>query len=104
MDLESGAGLLHRLTSYEPGRGGDVPVDDPRGRHDLVPNDPGSRPTPMKAYHGLPAVPLPRELPAPGVSATSVLAGQRRPAPPARSTVAPITRACASETRHCYRK
>ncbi|WP_234361339.1 hypothetical protein [Plantactinospora sp. BB1] len=82
MDLESGAGLLHRLTSYAPGRQWDVPVDDPRVRHDLVPNDPGTRPPPMKAYHGLPVVPLPRELPDPGVSATAVLAGQRAPARP----------------------
>ncbi len=48
---DSGAGLLHRLTSYTPEREWDVPVDDPRVRHDLEPNDlatvpPWSRTTP----------------------------------------------------------
>ncbi|HEU4422260.1 MAG TPA: hypothetical protein VFR67_06925 [Pilimelia sp.] len=75
MDLESGAGLLHRLTSYVQSRPWDVPVDDPRLRHDLVPNDPATRPPPMKAYRGLPVVPLPRDLPDPGVPATAALAG-----------------------------
>ena len=28
MDFDSGAGLLHRLTSYVPDREWDVPVDD----------------------------------------------------------------------------
>ena len=42
MDLDSGAGLLHRLTSYTPSRPWDTPVDDPRVRHDLVPNDPSA--------------------------------------------------------------
>ena len=36
MDLNSGAGLLHHLTSYSPDREWDVPVADPRGRHALV--------------------------------------------------------------------
>ncbi|MBE1489334.1 hypothetical protein [Plantactinospora soyae] len=76
MDLESGAGLLHRLTSYTLDRSWDVPLDDPRVRHDLAPNDPVTRPPAMKAYHGLPVVPLPRRLPDPGVSATETLAGR----------------------------
>ncbi len=36
VDLDSGAGLLHRLTSYAPDRDWDVPADDPRVRHDLA--------------------------------------------------------------------
>lgn len=76
MNLDSGAGLLHRLTSYGPEREWDVPVDDPRVRHDLVPNDPGTLPAPVKAYpEGLPRVALPRELSDPGVGAGAVLAG-----------------------------
>jgi len=39
MDLNSGAGLLHRLTSYTPDRPWDVRPDDPRLRHDLAQND-----------------------------------------------------------------
>src|SRR5581483_6119082 len=62
MDTETGAGLLHTLTSYAVGREWDVPVDDPRVRHDLVPNDPETEPPPMKTYpEGLPVVPLPEE-------------------------------------------
>jgi SagB-type dehydrogenase family enzyme len=76
VDLESGAGLLHRLTSYVLDRSWDVPVEDPRLRHDLTPNDLATRPPPMKSYRGLPAVPLPRDLPDPGVSATAALAGR----------------------------
>ena len=76
MDLDSGAGLLHRLTSYVPNREWDVPMDDPRVRHDLVPNDPETVPPPMKGYpEGLPVLALPRDLPDPGVPATAVLAG-----------------------------
>jgi SagB-type dehydrogenase family enzyme len=81
VDFDSGAGLLHRLTSYTPAREWDVPVDDPRVRHDLVPNDLATRPPPIKSYAAdLPRIPLPRDLPDPGVAATSVLAGV--PAPP----------------------
>lgn len=83
MDLDSGAGLLHRLTSYGPNREWDVPVDDPRVRHDLVPNDLATLPPQMKAYpDGLPVVALPRDLPDPGVPATAVLAGVPAPALP----------------------
>lgn len=77
VDLESGAGLLHRLTSYTPEREWDVPVDDPRVRHDLVPNDVDTRPPPVKEYaDSLPRLALPRDLPRPGITATAVLAGQ----------------------------
>jgi hypothetical protein len=83
VDLDSGAGLLHRLTSYAPGHDWDVPVDDPRVRHDLVPNDPETLPPPVKSYApGLPVTPLPRDLPRPGVSATDALAGTPVPAQP----------------------
>ena len=76
MDLDSGAGLLHRLTSYVTDREWDVPVDDPRVRTDLVPNDRATLPPPMKGYVGLPVLPLPRDLPDPGLPATAALAGQ----------------------------
>jgi SagB-type dehydrogenase family enzyme len=83
MDLDSGAGLLHRLTSYSPGREWDVPDPDPRVRQDLVPNDLASKPPPVKSYPaGLPVLALPRELPSLAVSATEVLAGMSAPAQP----------------------
>ena len=83
MDFESGAGLLHRLTCYTPDQDWDVPVDDPRVRHDLVPNDVATIPPPVKQYDaGLPVLPLPRELPNPGVSATAALAGSPVPTRP----------------------
>ncbi|MER7336029.1 MULTISPECIES: nitroreductase family protein [unclassified Micromonospora] len=76
MDLDSGAGLLHRLTSYAPNRAWDVSVDDPRVRQDLVPNDPATLPPQLKGYpDGLPVVALPPDLPDPGIAATAVLAG-----------------------------
>src|SRR4051794_8672701 len=76
VDLDSGARLLHRLTSYVPDREWDAPVDDPRVRHDIVPNDPQTLPPPRKEYpDDLPVLALPRDLPAPGVRATAVLAG-----------------------------
>ncbi|MGY0002282.1 nitroreductase family protein [Micromonospora sp. I033] len=83
MDLNSGAGLLHRLTSYVPDREWDVAADDPRIRHDLVPNDPETLPPPMKDYpEGLPVLALPRDLPDPRIPATAVLAGVPAPARP----------------------
>lgn len=83
MDLDTGAGLLHRLTSYSPDRPWDVRQDDPRLRHDLVPNDPALRPPQTKSYaEGLSVTPLPRDLPDPGVAATAVLAGVVVPARP----------------------
>ena len=81
MDGDSGAGLLHRLTSYTPEQDWDVPVDDPRVRHDLVSNDMATVPPFMKAYpDGLPVLALPRDLSDPGVSATTALAGVPAPA------------------------
>lgn len=75
MDLDSGAGLLHVLTSYVPDREWDVPVDDPRVRHDLTPNDADTLPPPVKEYD-LPRLPLPRDWTPPSLSATEVLAGR----------------------------
>lgn len=81
MDMGSGAGLLHRLTSYSPEREWDVPADHPLIRQDLTPNDPGTVPPPVKEYEaGLPTVALPRDLSTPDIGATEVLAGL--PAPP----------------------
>ena len=81
--MDAGAGLLHRLTSYAPDRDWDVPADDPRVRHDLISNDMATVPPFMKIYpDGLPVIALPRDLPDPGVSATSVLAGVPAPAQP----------------------
>src|SRR6185436_17535758 len=81
--MDTGAGLLHRLTSYAPDRDWDVPADDPRVRHDLISNDMATVPPFMKIYpDGLPVIALPRDLPDPGVSATSVLAGVPVPARP----------------------
>ncbi len=76
LDFDRGAGLLHRLTSYNTEREWDVPADDPRLRHDLVPNDRAIAPPPAKQYAAdLPVVALPRDLPRPGTTATAVLAG-----------------------------
>jgi hypothetical protein len=83
VDLDSGAGLLHRLTSLSPDREWDVPVDDPRVRHDLTPNNWDTVPPPTKQYgDGLPVVRLARDLPDPGLSATAVLAGHTGDAAP----------------------
>lgn len=80
MDLETGAGLLHRLTSYSPDRDWDVPLDDPRLRHGFVPQDRATLPPFLKAYAGdLPSLDLPADLPDPGVPATDVLAGMPCP-------------------------
>jgi SagB-type dehydrogenase family enzyme len=83
VDMERGAGLLHRLTSADADRGWEAPVDDARLRQDLEPNDPATMPPQVKGYPGgLPAVRLPRELPLPDVPATAVLAGRPGAAEP----------------------
>jgi hypothetical protein len=74
--VETATQTLHRLTSYEPGRGWDVPLADPRVRQDLVTNDMGRLPWFYKRYRQpLPRVPLPRELPPTAGPAIGVLAG-----------------------------
>ena len=84
MNRDSGAGLLHWLTSYAPGQDWDKPIsDDPRLRHDLKANDPDTRPPQLKAYKsGLPAIKLPADLPKVDSPATAVLAGVACPALP----------------------
>lgn len=74
--LESGAGLLHRLTSYVPEREWDVPLGDPRVLVDFVANNEERWPWPVKRQDsGLARVALPRELPGSEVPALAVLAG-----------------------------
>jgi hypothetical protein len=74
--VETATQTLHRLTSYEPGREWDEPVDDPRIVQDLVTNDLDRLPWFYKRYgQPLPRVPLPRELPDTTASAVAVLAG-----------------------------
>jgi hypothetical protein len=74
--VETTAQTLHRLTSYEPGREWDEPVDDPRVVQDLEVNDLARFPWFTKRYEqSLPRVPLPRDLPATTAPAVAVLAG-----------------------------
>ena len=59
---ETATQTLHRLTSYEPGREWDEPVDDPRVLQDLEVNDLARFPWFYKRYvQSLPRLPLPRE-------------------------------------------
>jgi len=71
---------LHQMTSYEPGRDWDVPVDDPRVLHDVEGiNDVNCLPWYFKRYdEPLPQVPLPRHLPVTAAPAVAVLAGTAR--------------------------
>ncbi len=74
--METATQTLHRLTSYEPGRGWDEPADDPRLVHDLEVNDLERFPWFLKRYTtSLARVPLPRDLPSTASSAVAVLAG-----------------------------
>ncbi|HEX3964308.1 MAG TPA: hypothetical protein VHZ03_47950 [Trebonia sp.] len=74
--METATQVLHRLTSYEPGREWTDPVHDPRVRNDFEPNDFGRLPYFYKRYAaGLPALALPRELPATSASALAILSG-----------------------------
>ena len=67
---------LHLLTSYEPGREWDEPINDPRVLQGLEVNDLDRFPWFHKRYaQPLPRVPLPRDLPATTVPADAVLAG-----------------------------
>jgi hypothetical protein len=75
--VETATQTLHRLTSYEPGRDWDIPVDDPRVVPDLQVNDLARLPWFLKRYGPLlPRVPLPRKLPPTTAPAVTVLAGQ----------------------------
>ncbi|HEY0716694.1 MAG TPA: hypothetical protein VGD68_03690 [Streptosporangiaceae bacterium] len=82
--METATQKLHRLTSYEPGRDWDAPVDDPAVVQDLQANDFSRLPWFVKRYPGeLARLPLPRELPPTQAPAMAVLAGTAgvRPAP-----------------------
>ena len=84
LSVETATQTLHRLTSYQPGRDWDVPVDDPLVLQDLQTNDMARLPWFFKRYaERLPRTPLPRELPATADPAVAVLAGlaQAKPAP-----------------------
>ena len=84
VDLESGAGLLHRLTRVDAARGWEVfATDDARLRRDLVYNAAETLAPQVKEYPaGLPTVVLPRALSTTGISATGALAGVSVPAEP----------------------
>jgi hypothetical protein len=74
--VETATQALHRLTSYEPDRDWDEPIDDPRVLQDLVTSEIERLPWFYKRYgQSLPRVELPRELPATTASAVAVLAG-----------------------------
>ncbi len=76
MSMETATRRLHRLTSYEPGRDWDAPVNDPGVLQDLQVNDFGRLPWFVKRYPAdLPRIPLPRELPPTSAAAVAVLAG-----------------------------
>src|SRR6201996_8293488 len=72
---------LHRLTSYQPGRAWDAPLNDPRILQGLKTND-FERNTPFVKQYAttLPRVPLPREFPSTPDSVLAVLAGTAHPA------------------------
>jgi hypothetical protein len=72
---------LHRLTSYEPGRAWDAPVNDPRILQGLKTND-AERKTPFVKQYAttLPRIPLPREFLSTSDSVLAVLAGTAHPA------------------------
>jgi SagB-type dehydrogenase family enzyme len=83
-DGETATQVLHRLTSYEPGRNWTAPTDDSRVLQDLQVNDLARLPWFVKRYpQGLPRLPLPRELPRTAAPAISVFAGTARVAPTA---------------------
>jgi hypothetical protein len=74
--VETATQTLHRLTSYEPGREWDEPVDDPLVVRELEVNDLDRFPWFSKRYPAsLPRVSLPRELPRTGAPAVAALAG-----------------------------
>jgi hypothetical protein len=81
---ETATQLLHRLTSYEPGREWTEPADDSRVLQDLQVNDLDRLPWFVKRYpQRLPTLALPRELPGTAAPALAVLAGTARVAPAA---------------------
>jgi SagB-type dehydrogenase family enzyme len=90
--VETATQALHRLTSYEPGREWTDPIDDPRVRTDFQPNDFARFPYFYKRYApGLPALPLPRDLPGTTAPALAVLSGTAD-VPPAGLDLAGLAR------------
>ncbi|MEO8477755.1 MAG: nitroreductase family protein [Actinomycetota bacterium] len=80
--METPTQALHRLTSYEPGRDWDEPVDDPRVLRGLEVNDLDRLPWFYKRYLSpLPRIPLPRDLPSTLSPAVAGLAGTAEVAP-----------------------
>jgi hypothetical protein len=80
--METATQRLHRLTSYEPGREWDQPIDDPWVVQDLVANDPDRLPLFTKRYaDDLPRLPLLRDLPPTLAPAVAVLAGTAQVSP-----------------------
>ena len=80
--METATQTLHRLTSYEPGREWDEPIDDPLVVQDLTANDFDRFPLFFKQYDDdLPRLALPRDLPATTASAVAVLAGTAKVGP-----------------------
>jgi SagB-type dehydrogenase family enzyme len=74
--METATEALHRLTSYEPGREWDEPIDDPRVLQDLETNDLDRLPWFYKRYASPPPrAQLPRDLPTTSAPAVAVLAG-----------------------------
>ncbi|MBO0818636.1 MAG: hypothetical protein J2P30_26170, partial [Actinobacteria bacterium] len=83
-DGETATQVLHRLTSYEPGRHWTAPAGDPRVLQDLQVNDLARLPWFVKRYpQRLPRLLLPRELPGTAAPAIAVLAGTAWVAPAA---------------------
>jgi len=81
---ETSTQMLHRLTSYEPGRDWTAPQDDPRVLQDLQVNDLARLPWFFKRYpQPLPRIALPRDLPGTVAPAIAVLAGTAQVAPAA---------------------
>src|SRR3984885_12056777 len=82
--METATQVLHRLTSYEPGRDWTEPAEDPRVLQDLEVNDLARLPWFFKRYpQGLPRLALPPDLPGTAAPAIAVLAGTARVAPAA---------------------
>src|SRR3954471_14993742 len=91
-DAERPTHLLHRLTSYSPGREWTEVPDDDRLVQDLVPNDETRRPPPSKRHDDALRRSLrPTALPASPMPATNVLAGTA-PVEPSRLGLAALAR------------
>jgi hypothetical protein len=104
--VETATQVLHRLTSYEPGREWTEPVDDPRVVQDLEVNDLDRFPWFFKRYEQrLPRVALPRDLPSTSGPAVSVLAGTANVAgaEPDLSQLSRLLHLCAGVTRTTVR-